>query len=65
VFVPVKHEQRCHVDQRYGLEPGWFITKWGDINQFIEAVKKTMNTNVDYSAVRQKYDAKKLYTKFL
>ena len=56
---------QCYVDQRYGLEPGWFITKWGDVSQFIEAVKKAMNMGVDYSAVRQKYDAKKLYTKFL
>jgi hypothetical protein len=64
-FVPAEHEQRCHVDQRYGLEPGWFITKWGDINQFIETVKKAMNTSVDYTSVRQRYDAKKLYTKFL
>jgi len=65
VFVPAENEQKCYVDQRYGLEPGWFATKWGRIEEFIEAVNKAMNTSVDYASVRQKYDAKKLYTKFL
>jgi Glycosyltransferase len=65
VFVPVEHEQRCYVDQRYLLEPGWFIFRWGNISEFIEAVKKAMGTGVDYASVRQRYDAKKLYTKFL
>jgi len=64
VFVPVISEQKCYVDQRYMLEPGWFIFRWGDINQFIEAVKKAMNVAVDYASVRQRYSSK-LYTKFL
>jgi len=64
VFVPTNVEQKCYVDQRYMLEPGWFIFRWGDINQFIEAVKSTMNMTIDYSAVRQRYSPK-LYTKFL
>jgi glycosyltransferase involved in cell wall biosynthesis len=65
IFVPVDTEQKCFVDQRYFLEPGWFIMKWGKIEDFIEAVKKAMNTTVDYAAIRQRYDAEKLYTKFL
>ncbi len=64
VFVPVNTEQKCYVDQRYMLEPGYFTFRWGDINQFIEAVKKAVNTAVDYAAVRQRYSPK-LYTKFL
>ncbi|ADJ54242.1 hypothetical protein HAV1_gp19 [Hyperthermophilic Archaeal Virus 1] len=64
VFVPVNTEQKCYVDQRYMLEPGWFIFRWGDVNQFIEAVKKAVNTTVDYAAVRQRFSSK-LYTKFL
>jgi len=65
VFVPVDHEAKCFVDQRYFLEPGWFITRWGNLDQFIEAVKKAMNTTVDYASVRQRYNAQRLYTKFL
>lgn len=64
VFVPTSVEQKCYVDQRYMLEPGWFIFQWGDIKQFIETVKKAVNTSVDYVAVRQRYSSK-LYTKFL
>ena len=64
VFVPVSTEQKCYVDQRYMLEPGWFILRWGDINQFIEAVKGAVNMAVDYAAVRQRYSSK-LYAKFL
>ena len=63
VFVPVSTEQKCHVDQRYMLEPGWFIFKWGSIEEFINAVKSAMNMTVDYASVRQRYSAK-LYTKF-
>jgi hypothetical protein len=65
VFVPVDHEVKCFVDQRYFLEPGWFIMKWGDIDRFIEAMRKAMNMSVDYASVRQRYNAQKLYTKFL
>jgi len=64
IFVPVDNEQKCYVNQRYMLEPGWFISRWGDINSFIKSVKKAMNTSVDYVSVRQKYSLK-LYTKFL
>ena len=64
VFAPVNTEQKCYVDQRYMVEPGWFILRGGDINQFIETVKKEMNMAVDYAAVRQRYSSK-LYAKFL
>ena len=63
VFVPVNTEQKCYVDQRYMLEPGWFIFRWGSIDQFIDAVRRAMNTQVDYAAIRQRYNSK-LYTKF-
>jgi len=65
VFVPVNVEQKCFVDQRYFLEPGWFIFRWGDIDQFIEAIKRAMNMSVDYASVKQRYNAQRLYTKFL
>jgi hypothetical protein len=63
VFVPVSTEQKCYVDQRYMLEPGWFIFRWGNIDQFIEAVRSAVNTTVDYASIRQRYSSK-LYTKF-
>jgi glycosyltransferase involved in cell wall biosynthesis len=65
VFVPAENEQKCFIDQRYMLEPGWFVFRWGKIEDFIEAVKKAMNVKVNYASIRQKYDAKKLYTKLL
>jgi hypothetical protein len=45
------------------LEPGWFIFRWGSIEEFVNAVKNAMNAAVDYAAVRQRYSSN-LYTKF-
>ncbi|MCI4409948.1 MAG: glycosyltransferase [Thermofilum sp.] len=65
VFVPVNVERKCYVDPRYLLEPGFFIFRWGRIEDFIESIKRAMNMSVDYASVRQRYNAQKLYTKFL
>jgi len=63
VFVPTDVEQKCYVDQRYTLEPGWFIFRWGPIEKFVSAIRSAVNAAVDYASIRQRYSSK-LYTKF-
>jgi hypothetical protein len=67
VYVPAERCAECYLYPFDYMARGKFHACWGDIDKFIEAVKRTLalsSPTVDWQAVRQKFSAQRLYTKF-
>jgi len=68
VFVPAQDCTTCHLYPYDIMARGTFTACWGDVSEFIEAVRRALllsSPTVDWQAIRQKYNAQKLYAKFL
>ena len=67
VLVPTQHCAECYLYPLDFMARGKCYMCWGDINKFIETVRKALKSppQVDWQAIRQKYNAQKLYTKFV
>jgi hypothetical protein len=66
VFVPAPYCTECYLYPFDFTARGKCRACWGDTGEFIETVRKALKSppQVDWQAVRQKYSARKLYTKF-
>jgi len=67
VYVPAPNCVTCYLYPFDYMARGKFTACWGNINEFIEAVRKALELPpaVDWQAVRQRHSAQKLYARFL
>jgi hypothetical protein len=67
VLVPALHCTTCYLYPHDIMARGTFTACWGNVSEFIETVRRALESPpaVDWQAVRQKFNAQKLYAKFL